>query len=221
MISIETLSEKLAKNLKEELKLEEDKYEVVKYGLFSFIYILTSIVLVALIGGIFGVLIEALFISFTISLLRKSSGGGHSNSEFNCTIIGIVISVVPAVIINNFQYERKFLYILGAIIFSISFFIAYKLAPVDSPNKPIRTPKKIKRLRKQTFIILGSYSILSIFFIIISNHINIVDINNLVMCLYIGTIWQIFTLTKLGHNFIYIIDYFLKNLRSEENEKTK
>lgn len=210
MITIEALSDKLAKILKDELKLEEEKYEVVKYGLFSFIYIFTSIVLVTLIGGIFGVLIEALFISFTISLLRKSSGGAHSNSEFNCTIIGIVISVVPAIIINNFQYESKFLYILGVIIFIISFIGAYKLAPVDSPNKPIRTPKKIKRLRKQTFIILGTYLLLAIFFTTTNNYINIVNTNNLVMCLYTGIIWQIFTLTKLGHKFIYIIDYLLK-----------
>ena len=45
---------------------------------------------------------------------------------------------------------------------------------------------------------------------IVNSYINVVDTNNLVLCLYIGTIWQIFTLTKSGHKFIYIIDYLLK-----------
>jgi accessory gene regulator protein AgrB len=32
------------------------------------------------------------------------------------------------------------------IVFGLSFFIVYKFAPVDSPNKPIRTEKKKKRM---------------------------------------------------------------------------
>ena len=44
--------------------------------------------------------------------------------------------------------------------------VVNKFAPVDSPNKPIRTEKKKRRMRKNSFIILSAYFILSVIFFI-------------------------------------------------------
>ena len=96
---------------------------------------------------------------------------------------------------------------------------------MDSPNKPIKKMERIKRLKK------GSIIILSIYMIIVCINIGIFYVNNLKIlltystCIYIGILWQIFTLTKYGHIVVNKIDSLLINIfklmGGKRNEKVK
>ena len=224
-MSLELLSKNIANNLKRELDLDEDKRSIIEYGLFAFFHMGISILLVAIVGAIFNVMIEALIISFVVAILRKFSGGAHASTAINCAIVGVLVSVIPAYLIRNINFNSNYIISIGILLYIISFITIYKLAPVDSPNKPIKKAEKIKRLKRGSIIILSIYMIIVLFNIITTY----VSKNNVLLlyssCIYIGILWQVFTLTKFGHFIVNIIDsLFIKilNFRGRENnEKIK
>lgn len=209
MLSIEDLSKNITKELEEQLNLNDEKASVVQYGLYAFFHMGLSILLVAIIGAIFNVMIESLIISFVISIFRKSSGGAHASTSLNCAIIGALISVIPAYIISKISINANYILLIGIVSFVISTIVTYRLAPVDSPNKPIKKKEKIKRLKRGSIIILLIYILLVILNITFYNFNKNEIFLSYSLCIYIGVIWQVFTLTKLGHNIINIIDSLL------------
>lgn len=209
MLSLENLSKSITENLNKQLALDEEKVSVIQYGLYAFFQIGLSILLVAIVGAMFNVTIEALIISFIISIFRKYSGGVHASTPINCLIMGIVISVLPALIIDKFHVDIINIILIGVIVFIISIFITYRLAPVDSPNKPIRKMEKIKRLKKESIIILVIYIILSALSILIYYYTKNDKFLIYCNCIYVGVLWQVITLTKLGSIIVGIVDSLL------------
>ena len=208
-MNLEKISRNISDKLKKELNLEEDKRSIIEYGIFAFFQMGISILLVAIIGFIFNVMLEALIISFSGAILRKFSGGAHASTSTNCSIVGILISVIPAYIVKNIALNKNYIIIIGILLLISSFIIIYKLAPVDSPNKPIKKQEKIKRLKR------GSIIILSIYMILVVMNISMYYINGMnsflvyTSCIYIGILWQVFTLTKYGHIVVNKIDSLL------------
>lgn len=203
----ETISIKIAK----ELSLDDEKREVIAYGIFSIVQIIFNLILVLLIGLIFGVSIEALIVSFIIGILRKSSGGVHSSSPQICLVVGTIICVSIA-LLSQIKIELGYLIGIIIITFIWSYYIILKLAPVDSIAKPIRTEKKRTRLRQSSIFTL------SIYLIIVSINITVylyTNINSFIVysiCILGGIIWQVLTLTKLGHYIVKLIDAFFNKI---------
>lgn len=224
-MNLELICKNISINLKNQLNLDEDKASIIEYGLFAFFHMSISILLVAVIGLIFNVMIEALIISFVVAILRKFSGGAHASTALNCAIVGVLISIIPAYITKNLNFNINYIIFIGIPLYIISLIIVYKLAPVDSPNKPIKKQEKIKKLKKGSIILLSIYMIIVAFNVIIyyisKNHIFLVYS----ACIYIGMLWQVFTLTKYGHILVNIVDSLFikifKILRGEKNEKIK
>jgi len=220
---MEKLSKNIAAKLAADLDYDNDKKEVMAYGAFALIQMFISIVLVMIFGLIFHVAIEALIISFTASILRKYSGGVHASSPNTCTFLGIVVCVGFALIIKLFLaplIDIKVLLIIAIPAFIWSYYMIRKLAPVDTPNKPIKREEKRKRMKKGALMVLELY-----FFIIIINMIVYLYFNlNMVIvysvCIIFGVAWQVLTLTKSGHQAIEKLDLFL-HIFSNINKEAK
>ncbi|KEJ04317.1 accessory gene regulator AgrB [Clostridium botulinum A2B7 92] len=212
MINTETISNNIAKKIALELNLDNDKKEVIAYGTFAFFQTIFSIFLIIIFGYLFNVQIEALMISFTISILRKSSGGVHATSPNNCAIIGTTICVgfaIMVVLLTSSLINLNILLFLGAIIFVWAYYIIYKLAPVDSKAKPIEKSKRVKKLKKSSIITLSVYLV-----IILINFVLYYKMMNkkyiiYSLCVYSGIVWQTFTLTQYGHLVVKKLDDFL------------
>ena len=213
---MEKLCNNIASKVAGELNLSNDQREVIAYGAFAILQMLYSILIVVLFGLLFHVVIEALIISFTISILRKYSGGIHASSPGRCLVIGTVVCTGQAVLISYVIGEWASLGIvlfLGLLFFTWSYYIVYKLAPVESPAKPIKREEKRKKMKKGSIIILSAY-----LFIILINCILYLFTREKVfmvysLCIYGGIIWQVFTLTNGGHLILGKVDTFLKSFK--------
>lgn len=168
-----------------------------------------SILTVAIFGKIFGVMYEALIISFVEAILRKYSGGVHASTPFNCILIGIIVAVLPGYLIKSINLNINYIVFIGAITYIISLIIIYKLAPVDSPNKPIKKEQKIKKLKKSSLIVLSIYMIIVCYNIVMYYISNSQIFLIYSVCIYAGILWQVFTLTRYGHILVGILDSLL------------
>jgi Membrane protein putatively involved in post-translational modification of the autoinducing quorum-sensing peptide len=206
MLKLENLCNKISNYISQELNLDDNRKAIINYGIFAFMQMIICILLVMIFGAIFNVFFEAIIVSFTVSILRKSSGGVHASSPKACAVIGTISSIWMAKISQNIQVDFNRLIIWGIIIFIWAYYFIYKLAPVDSVAKPIKNLDKRKRLKKNSIIILSTYLI-----IIIINFTYLYFIKNesaliYISCIYMGILWQVFSLTKSGHLLLGKLD---------------
>lgn len=212
MFLIERLSNSIATKVSKTLDLDAERQEVLAYGAFSLLQTLWSIGLVMIFGALFNVFWEATIISSSGALLRKYSGGGHATSPNRCAIIGVIMSVGPALMLSSLPVDIsiEYVYLYSIITLSISYYIIYKYSPVDSPNKPIVKEAIKKRLKKASFnmihILMLIIVVLCISYFREQNGILI----KIMLSICTGILWQDMTLLPLGHNFITQLDTFLK-----------
>lgn len=212
---MEKLTNNIANKIAAELKLDSNSNEIIAYGMFALIHIALSIILVIAFGLIFRVTIEALIICGVGSILRKYSGGAHASSPSRCTGIGSLICIGQSLIILYLLgpvINLKLLLFIGVATFAWSYYLIYKLVPVDSPAKPIKTKEKKIRMKKGSIFVLNAYIII----IAINTAVYILfkDKRFLIysICVYGGIAWQMFTLTKVGHIIMNSIDAFLNHI---------
>ena len=211
---IEKASNKIGCTLAVNLNLDEDNKEVLVYGAFCLLQTILCFSSIILFGYIFNVLIEALLVSISASILRKYSGGVHSASPNRCLIISILISVgFSLIVVSATNYLTSSILILLVFIGILySYYFVYKYAPVDSEAKPINNINKRKKLKLKSLKCLSIMTILIA--LLILAYILKLNRNLLIYCecIAVGITWQSFTLTKIGHNFLTNIDnIFIKN----------
>ncbi|EQB88605.1 accessory gene regulator B [Clostridium punense] len=212
---MEKLCNKIAEKIAIELNFDRNKKEVIAYGMFALFQMILSIVLVALFGVLFNVLIKALIISFTVSILRKYSGGAHASSSISCIFLGTLICIGQAILVKflgNQQVALNFMILSGAIIFAWSYFIVYKFAPVDSPAKPIKNKDKRQRMRKGSIIILSAYVVIVIINLVMYYFIRNSIVINYCLSIYIGVLWQVLTITTYGNTFVTKLELLFNHI---------
>ncbi|GAB6169474.1 accessory gene regulator B family protein [Clostridium carnis] len=209
----ENISLKIANKLATELNLDNEKRDVINYGIFTAFQIFLSIFLAAIVGMIFNVLVETLIVSFTIAILRKYSGGAHASTSNRCIIVGTVISVGIPIIIKKVS-SLNILIIVVSIIFIFSYYIIFKLAPVDSKAKPIKKEEKRIRLKRNSIVILSIYLLIVtiniLLYILLRNNKFIVYS----LCICGGVFWQVLTLTKFIHNLMKSMEDLINKIIS-------
>ncbi|SCJ98909.1 putative accessory gene regulator protein [uncultured Clostridium sp.] len=206
MFSVEKISKKISSSISKELEFDNEKEEVINYGIFAFIQMFISIILVGIVGIILGVFTEALLISFVTAILRKSSGGVHAGTPGSCNVIGTIASIVMGFVAKFAEVNIYGVALLGGIIFCIAYITIYRLAPVDSMTKPINSIAKRKRLKRSSLIIISIYLAIVVVnvgcFLVFDKKVFI----TYTICIYLGVLWQVFSLTKFGHLVLKKLD---------------
>jgi accessory gene regulator B len=188
--------------LREKLNLTPDEEEIALYGLQVIIYTITGFLAVSLAGWLLGCLYTTLAATLTAAFLRLWSGGAHSNSPLTCVLLGAVvssalgkISLVLAPLLKPFHL---FLAVVLGSLLSLTF--VWRLAPVDSPAKPILAAEY--RRRMWLFSVTSVVLIAAVQVALLA----VAGAPDLVLAASLGLWWQTFTLTRAGHRFATFID---------------
>lgn len=212
---IEKIASLISENVSRELGYDEEKKAVVQYGTYALIQTLISIFTVFIVGLILGVALEALVFLFTVSILRKYSGGAHSDSSNICTMLGIIMSSLAGLLVNlKLLNNININWIIGfiVVIFGMAYYIILKYAPVDTPNKRIKTDKKRKRMLNESLKILTIYLFIVLCGAIVYYNFNLGIAKSIIMSLLFGVIWQCITLTSMGELLLNSLDSFIHKL---------
>lgn len=212
---IENISKAVAEKVSNELNYDNERKEVIQYGTYALIQTLISIISVLILGLIFNIALEALIFLFTASILRKYSGGAHSESSNVCTLLGIIISTCVGFLIKSSFFvnmDFEFIIFAGIVVFVFAYFIIFKYAPVDTPNKPIKTEKKKKRMKKGSLKILTIYLFIVLLNTILYYNSDVVFAKQVILSILFGIAWQCMTLTALGNILLKTIDSFTNKI---------
>jgi len=160
---IEELSAKIANLIKSNISgIDEEKEEILKYGLDIIIYnsfLLVFFFLSALILGI----LKSVVTSFVVyGSLRIAAGGAHARTRTLCLIISLITFFGPILISKLFLISSI---IPAVIIFIMNILAIIIYAPADTLEKPIIS-NKIRFYRKLSSLFI----VVIIFLITLSVH---------------------------------------------------
>ncbi|AMN36080.1 accessory gene regulator ArgB-like protein [Clostridium perfringens] len=212
---IENISKLIAEKVSSELNYDNERKEIIQYGTYALIQTLISIISVLILGLVFNIALEALIFLFTASILRKYSGGAHSESSNVCTLLGIIISICIGFLIKSSFFTKmnfELVVFIGIFIFVFAYFIVFKFAPVDTPNKPIKTEKKKRRMKKGSLKILTIYLLIELLSIILYYNSGWSLAKHVMLSIIFGVAWQCMTLTYIGNILLRTIDSFTNKL---------
>ncbi len=203
---MEQLANNFAKKIAKELSYSDEQQQILSYGMIAILQTLVMTAIVFFIGALIGTFIESAILCFAVSFLRKYSGGTHAKSIESCTIVGVLFCTIFGLVSKAMsQHVNSFLtlILLSSIVFLYAFIIARWKAPVDSPNKPIRSVAKRKRMKFMTLITLSIYFVISMALVFFHNN-SLVYVSSLI-CILFSIVWQISSLTAPG-------DFVLENI---------
>ncbi|HBT48077.1 MAG TPA: hypothetical protein DEA73_09440 [Peptococcaceae bacterium] len=193
--------------LRDKLQLTPEQEEIALYGLQTILYPVTGLAAVVLTGHFFGCLATTLAAALAAGFLRLWSGGAHSGSPLTCALTSTVVFAVlgkAAVLAAEALTPAASLTVLVAgLAFCLP--VVYRLAPVDSPAKPILAAdyrRRLHHLSVAAVVLLTTAQVLLLR----------AGAYSLVLALSLGLGWQTFSLTRAGHRFATFIDKLTTSL---------
>ena len=181
------LTNKIRKEMPE---IDDERAEIIMYGLQNIIGELPKGIIILLIAYLLGLFKLTLLAVLFVAPYRCVSGGVHMKTHIGCIIYTLILYSGTALIGKYVVLTGTIKYVIAFMIWSFCIIMIKLYAPADTENVPIL--RKKERLQKQIF----SYIILTVEFIIA------LTINNSVITSIIifGSLIQTFTITRFAYN---------------------
>ncbi len=193
-----------AKYLSHMLDEDHQKKAVYYYGFQIAIGSAVKIITLIAISLVFGVLLPALIISMSFTLLRKVAGGCHMKTYGKCLVVTIGLFITAALLA---QYTHQYwsmggIVILFALTFVTGIYLLIKYAPKDSPNRLITDLQERRRFKKLSII----YIIIWLVVVIV---LTMYGMKIYILALCFSVLLEVFGITPIGHSFFEKIEYKL------------
>lgn len=151
--------------------IENEDFEIYRYGFETLIYFIVNVLVALFIGIAFNKFIHTIIFLSCYCTLRQFTGGYHARNYTECTMTFAVSYVLIILITNNIDIYR-FKYILMASLL-ISINIINRIAPLEHRNKPLSIDEKMsyKKIIEKITTIITIIVIISLKFNLISEYI--------------------------------------------------
>ena len=155
----------LVEKIKSKVKdIDEEKEMVIDFGVRLIFGEMPKILILFILGFLFGIGWYTLLLFFLLSPYRSFTGGFHLKTHLGCMISTSILYLLPIALakVSNFQVEY-IKYILISITLIMSIIFIKKYAPADTENIPILSKKERKSKKIKAYIYVVALLMLSLF----------------------------------------------------------
>lgn len=179
-------SQRTAEYITRELKLDDEKQEIMAYAIEVLLLGITGYVLIFAAGTLFGVAGPALVAAVAGGCLRRLSGGAHFDSPGKCITFGTLVYVLIGVLAKHVSQVNTAVTcnVCYFIMLLVSLILVAVYAPVDSEAKPIKSQVLRKRLKLASIV----------FVIAVVLFVMFIDIKLIQLSIVLGVFYQSLTL---------------------------
>lgn len=189
----------LTKKIQKEMPdVDEERAEVINYGLQNIIGEIPKIIILFVISWLLGVLKEVLFMFIALSPYRGASGGFHLKTHIGCLIGTTVFYCGVAFLSKNLVLVEPIKYLLVAGGWTFGMIMIKLYAPADTENVPILSKKERKKKQILSYL---TFTIGMIAGLIIKDNVisNILIFSNLLQTINITKLAYKITKNKYGY----------------------
>lgn len=137
----------------------EEKLEVIEYGLISIYLTITKLIVISIVAIILGIFVESLIFTIFYNIIRSTSFGLHATNSILCLISSAIAFIGVPYLCMIIQLPINVLFILGI----VGIIFIYKNSPADTKCRPIISLKRRKILKLLSALIATTMVIVSIF----------------------------------------------------------
>ena len=189
---------------KDNPEIDDERAEVIKYGLQIMVGEVPKIFIMALIAWVLGILKWTL-VCFALMLpYRMYSGGFHLKTHIGCIIGTSLMYTGNAFISQQFEMDLVFKMVYALFVWIFAMSMIYLYAPADTEDVPVISKKERKKRKYFSYIIA---SVMIVLGVIITETI----ISNMIL---LGVLLQTFSITRLAYTITdnkYGYEEYLKN----------
>lgn len=189
----------LTKKIQKEMPdIDEEKAEVINYGLQNIIGEIPKIFLLFFISWVLGILKEVLFMFIILLPYRGASGGFHLKTHLGCIIGTTLFYCGVAFLSKNVVIGETIKYLLVILGWIFGMIMIKLYAPADTENVPILSKKERKKKQIMSYL---TFTIGMVAGLIVKDNViaNILIIGNLVQTLNITKLAYKITKNKYGY----------------------
>lgn len=180
----------LTKKIRAEMPdIDDEKAEVIMYGLQNIIGEIPKTFLLLLIAYLLGIFKETLIVCILLLPYKCASGGFHLKTHIGCIIGTTLFYCGTAVLAKYVVLEELVKYIMVLCVWIFGIIMIKKYAPADTENVPILTKKERNKKRIISYITFSLGMILSC----------VIRDNMIINILIFGNLFQTLTITKLAY----------------------
>ena len=188
---IDKICEFLTNKIRKEMpEMDDEKAEIIMYGLQNIVGELPKGIIILLIAYFLGIFELTLVAVLIIAPYRSFSGGVHMKTHLGCIVYTSILYMGSALLGKYIAITGIAKYITAFIVWTFCMFMIKLYAPADTENVPILGKKE--RKQKQIF----SYIILTVEFIIAI----LIDNTIISGIIIFGDFIQTLTITRLAYN---------------------
>ncbi|HOM02448.1 MAG TPA: accessory gene regulator AgrB [Acetivibrio sp.] len=178
---LKKLCENITNAIKKRVKdVDNDKAEVINYGLYLWITDIIKLTLIFTIACLLGILRLTIVFLVCFGLLRVFAGGSHAKTFWGCLFTNSAItfgSVYLSLLLSSIKPI-----ILAMFVMPFCAVILYLYAPADHENKPVVSKKQKKKLKIAAYIALVVEYLISLS-ITQNTFSNVIILSTLFVCL--------------------------------------
>lgn len=157
------LINKMIKFLNKDQKMDQEREEIIRYGIELFILEAIFIFAVMGVGMVLGYAGESIIFLVLFIPIRSMAGGYHAKTRKKCFILSILM-VAGAIELLKIMMKNTKTALLIAALSSIFGFMMWCISPVENENKKISEKQKVLIRRKMRIHIVVEFLITSLLF---------------------------------------------------------
>ena len=183
---------------KEMPEIDDEKAEIINYGLQNIIGEIPKIFLVLVIAYILGIFKGALFTFLALFLYKGASGGVHLKTHLGCIIMTTAFYCIIPFVSKFFIIPQTIKYFVVFTVWIFGMIMIKLYAPADTENVPILSKKDRRKKQVVSYI---TFTIGLVVALIIKNEIasNILILANLFQTITITRFMYRITNNKYGY----------------------
>ena len=189
------LTNKIRKEMPE---IDDERAEIIMYGLQNIIGELPKGIIILIIAYILGIFKLTLISILIIAPYRCFSGGVHMKTHMGCIIYTLILYSGSTLLGKYIVLEGIIKYLLAGLVWSFSIIMIKLYAPADTENVPILSKKERKQKQLFSYIVLTLEIIIAIM-INNSTIAGIIIFGDFIQTLTITRIAYKITKNKYGH----------------------
>ena len=174
---------------KQDSEIDDERAEVIKYGLQIMVGEVPKIFIMAGIAWILGVFKWTLICFAVILPYRMYSGGFHLKTHIGCIIGTSIMYTGTAFISQIFEMSIVYKAIFAVFLWIFAMSMIYLYAPADTEDVPVISKKERKKRRNISFAIVSIMIIAGVV-------INYSVVSNILL---IGVLLQTFSITRFAY----------------------
>ena len=131
-----------------EKDIDEEKLEIIEYGLEAIYLTITKLVVIFLVSYLLGIIKETLYVLLFYNFIRLFAFGMHAKKSIHCLIFSLTFFVLIPYLISIFSIN----YLIKIIFSIISFILVIIYAPADTEKRPLINANKRKKFKVLSII---------------------------------------------------------------------